>query len=77
MLWIINKKGIPLYTPVLLYKVGVYGVRHYTDVFLKFCTCPQHVFDHRTMGVTQKYKMMKQAVVLGGFDPHLINTFNQ
>ena len=29
------------------------------------------------MGVTQMYKMMEQAVVLGGFDPHLINTFNQ
>ena len=30
MLWILRKIGIPLYIPVLLYKIGVYGVRHYT-----------------------------------------------
>ena len=30
---IIRKIGIPLHTPVLLYKSGVQGGIHYTDVF--------------------------------------------
>ena len=30
----IRKKGIPLYTPVLLYKSGVRGGIHYMDMFL-------------------------------------------
>ena len=29
----IRKKGIPLHTPVLLYKSGVYGGIHYTGMF--------------------------------------------
>ena len=29
----IRKIGIPLHTPVLLYKSGVYGGIHYTDMF--------------------------------------------
>ena len=34
MFWSKNKKiGIPLHTPVLLYKSGVQGGIHYTDMF--------------------------------------------
>ena len=29
----IRKIGIPLHTPVLLYKIGVQGGMHYTDMF--------------------------------------------
>ena len=29
----IRKIGIPLHTPVLLYKSGVQGGKHYTDMF--------------------------------------------
>ena len=39
----IGKIGIPLHTPVLLYKSGVQEGTHYTDMF----SCPDDVFCHQ------------------------------